>query len=115
MGIIADGNPVLTSLVGLGGIESTVAELQVTNNPSLESLDGLYGIEGITAGHLDVRYNDALADVAGLSALWHTGDMLLIRNNGCLPEEEAEAVVDAMVAGGFAGMVSVGDNGDSCP
>jgi hypothetical protein len=107
-------NPVLSSLAGLGGVDSAVAELVVINDPSLESLDGLYGIDGITTGRLDVRYDDALLDVDGLSAMWHTGDSLLIRNNGCLPEEEAESVADALVAGGFAGLVSVGDNGESC-
>jgi len=112
-----EANASLTNLSGLEGITAIGTGsheepkyLQIYNNDSLENVDGLSSLTSITEG-LYIYENASLTNLDGLSNLQTIGgDMLLITYNPRLPQCEAEALADRLVANGYAGPVLIGDN-----
>ncbi len=98
----------LAALRDLGG-------LLVNDNPELVSLAGLDAIRELRASLL-VRNNPQLATLAPLDDVSGVGGVLQVTDNAALPECEAEALRDALVANGFrdVALVSHNDEDASC-
>ena len=73
------GNPALTSLAALRALRS-VGGLVIGDDDALTSLEGLGSIESIDGG-VEINHNDALTSLEGLSALSSIGGELRISGN----------------------------------
>ncbi len=113
-------NNSLTSLSGLGNLVQVGGNLFigifVTNfdrtrggNRGLLSLEGLNQLASV-GGTLDIRGNSALLNLSALN-LSFLGGTLTVADNGLLDTEVIAALVEKLVAGGYAGEVVVERNG----
>jgi hypothetical protein len=122
------GNPLLTSLDGLGVVEIELAfylysnpllsdvtalssltrvsgEMLLADNPVLT---GFAGLESLTAvdGTLEIDANDVLVDLTGLGALELVGGDLVVTDNPLLPEDAVETFTTGIDQIGGAIVVS---------
>jgi hypothetical protein len=63
-------------------------------------------------GYLNIRYNNALTNVDGLSSLTEVGDDLYIFGNDALCQDSVEELIEACT---IYGSVYTYDNNGTCP
>jgi len=95
--------------IDLPCLESVDGGLSIDTNESLASLAGLSHLETV-GEYLDIHQNPALADVV-MPNLTHVGDWLVICDNECLVQADAEAFVDTLE---IWGEVAVYNNDGPC-
>jgi hypothetical protein len=103
------GNPLLTSLIGLQNLES-VTNLRIRHNPSLSELTGLENIESLS--YLDIYQNEALSDLTGLSGLASIEDLFSVINNNSLALCDDDWFCNLLTNTG--GAINIIDNAPGC-
>jgi hypothetical protein len=106
-GVSIVGNPLLTSLSGLGSLASTSGDLEIHGNGSLLSLSGLDAFQTIE-GKLSIDNNIVLVDVTALHGLTGVGLDVIISDNPSLPHEAAVALANEIDL--IGGTVSITGN-----
>ena len=121
-GIAIQGNDSLPSLQGLSGLPSELTGLYIIQNDALLDLDDLssitsvgwltvedndaltsfVGLEGLTSVTTDLEIigNDLLPHLDALSSLSAVGNDLIVQENSCLSQTEAEAFAASIEVGG---------------
>jgi len=111
---VLSANDSLASCAGAGALTST-GSVNVWSNAALVDLDGLGSI--VDLGYeLQVTANPSLTSVTAVSGASVQSDgRVEIRDNGSLPQCDAQALAEAVTPADFTGQIEVTGNQGTCP
>ncbi|HAA76313.1 TPA: hypothetical protein DCE37_14450 [Candidatus Latescibacteria bacterium] len=101
-------NLTLESLIGLDGLTVLSGSVLIENNASLTTMTGLQNV-GTVGQIVSIRDNESLESLEGLERL-ATAQGLVINGNASLLPNEANILLDQMVARGFQGLTNIAEN-----